>query len=544
MTARAEPKKTFSPARLRPLIPLWAHGLEGPWLCRRLAGELAGLAAAQPALIPLRTALSTWRFERHPLDPAATLAFLTEPRRAVDPGQRALARRLAPRLTPPAEAGQWPTLRDGADRKVALAALDRGLADPSRDLFWRGKALEYALGANLPDLARRVVAPLADEPGFAPLAARLAAEVAAAFDGPEAALTAARDVDRRLFPRFAALARANALADGGDRAGAAAELGRLWRREPWHPGLTLRLHELRFPVSPAPVASLPGRTFVWLYTWNRARALRETLARLAQSRLGPATVTVLDNGATDDTMAVCAAMAGRFAPGQFRTVRLPVNIGAPAARNWLAATAGLGDDDLAAYLDDDALVPPDWLEVLAGALRADPGAEAAGPRILAGDSAVTLSADVRLLPPDASGTVRPLRNCPQGPDLGMLAASRPCPSVSGCCHLFRGRALRHPAPFDIRFSPSQFDDLARDLTAFLAGRRCVLAGDAAVAHHQPPPGPGSANRALGARVKLDGLFPAEVMAAAAARDLALAWDELEEKWARLAEHEPARAPGT
>jgi GT2 family glycosyltransferase len=409
------------------------------------------------------------------------------------------------------------------------------MAAPGCDLYWRGKALEYALAGGLPDLAAEAAAPLAADPAAGPLFPRLAAEIAATFAGPEAVLKHLDQVDTALFPRFAALARGHGLLEtGADRQGAA-ELRRLWRQEPWHPGLTLRLHEVCFPTPPLAVADWPGRVFVWLYTWNRAAKLERTLDRLAASRLGPAKVVVLDNGATDDTRAVCRTMEARFAPGRFETVSLPVNIGAPAARNWLAATAGLGPDDLGAYLDDDALVPPGWLEALAGALMADAGADVAGPRILARDTAVPLSADVRLLPPERGHTVRPLVNCPLGPDYGLLAATRPCASVSGCCHAFRGRALAHPAPFDIRFSPSQFDDLARDLAAFLAGRRCVLAGAAAVAHHQPDTAGQMTPRTLGARVKLDGLFAAEAMARAAARDLDLAWEELDTKWKRLAQ---------
>ncbi|MFP5258027.1 MAG: glycosyltransferase family 2 protein, partial [Acidobacteriota bacterium] len=119
-----------------------------------------------------------------------------------------------------------------------------------------------------------------------------------------------------------------------------------------------------------------------------------------------------------------------------------------------------------------------------------------------------------------------------------------CASVSGCCHLFRGRALAGPAPFDLRFSPSQFDDLARDLTGFLAGRRAVYAGTLGVAHHQHA-GPGQARsqaavgQLLGARTKLDGLFSRNDMAVAAERDLDTAWQTLESAWGavrqRLAE---------
>lgn len=531
VAAGLDPGLAVAPRALRSAVPLWAYGLEGPWLGERLAAALA----ACPEWGAVARALAVWRFERQPLSVSAVRALLAAAGGA-SPAQRRLARRLVPRLGPPPEARLWPALRDGRDRAAVAAALRRGMAAAGCDLYWRGKAFEYALGAGLPDLADEAIRPLAADPVAAPLFPRLAAERAAAFAGPSRLLSALAAVDAALFPRFSALARSFAWLAAGQRQRGGRELQRLWRREPWHPGLTLRLHEVLFPTPPLPLRDWPGRVFVWLYTWNRADRLAQTLARLAASRLGPARVTVLDNGATDDTRAVCRNLGARFAPGRFETVSLPVNIGAPAARNWLVAGAGLGPDDLGVFLDDDALVSADWLEVLAGALVADPGADVAGARLLAGDTAVPVGADVRLLPPEGGHTVRPLVNCPSGPDFGLLAATRPCASVSGCCHAFRGRALAGSAPFDIRFSPSQFDDLARDVTAFLAGRRCVLAGEAAVAHHQPAGTGGLVPaRTLGARVKLDGLFAAEAMARAAARDLELAWTELAAKWDRLVE---------
>ena len=533
MSASPEPIFFPAPQRLRPHLPLWAFGLEGPWLGRHLADALDGLTGTLPELTGLRAALAAWRFERSPLDPACARALLPAGRDTAGPRLRGLARRLAPRLGPPTEAREWPALRDGPDLEAALAVLIRGMADQAHGLFWRGKALEYALTAGRPELAALAVAPLAADPATAPLAARLTAETAAAFAGPEAALEAARAVDEALFPRFAALAQGQALMATGDREKGTAVLSRLWRRENWHPGLTLHLYELLHPVPPADLSALPGRLSVCIYSWNRAENLARTLKSLAAGRLGPARVIVLDNGSTDDTAAVCRAAAGRFAPGRFESLSLPVNIGAPAARNWLAATAATDPDDLVAFVDDDVTLPENWLALLAGALAADPEADVAGARILAGATSVPLSADIHLLPPQGAATVRPLVNCPRGPDFGLTAASRPCPSVSGCCHLLRGRTLHGPSPFDIRFSPSQFDDLARDIRGYLEGGRCVLAGALAVGHHQPLPAGRSPGRISGARVKLDGLFAAPPMAVAASRDLDTAWDELEAKWRRL-----------
>jgi len=533
MPASPQPFFAPPPPKLRPALPLWAFGLEGPWLGRHLAETLDDLTATSPALSGLRAAMAAWRFERAPLDPTCARAVLAAGREAVAPELRALARHLAPRLGPPAEARNWPARRDGPDREAALATLDRGMADGAHGLFWRGKAFEYALTAGLPDLAERVAASLADDPATAPLAARLAAESAAAFAAPADALAAAQAVDATLFPRFAALAMAYAYSASNREQEATTTLLQLWRRENWHPGLTLRLDERLFPTPPARLEAWAGRLTVCVYSWNRAARLERTLASLAASRLGPARLLVLDNGSTDDTAAVCRAAAERFAPGRFHSLSLPTNIGAPAARNWLAALAADRPESLVAFVDDDVTLPENWLAALAGTLAADPEADAAGARIYAGATGVPVSADVHLLPPQGDRSVRPLVNCPRGPDFGLTAVSRSCPSVSGCCHLLRGRALRGGAPFDIRFSPSQFDDLARDLRSFLAGGHCRLCGDLAVAHHQPGPAGQTSARTLGARIKLDGLFPAPGMEVAAERDLDTAWEELHAAWTRL-----------
>ncbi|EHJ48086.1 glycosyl transferase family 2 [Solidesulfovibrio carbinoliphilus subsp. oakridgensis] len=534
------------PARLQRASPLLAFGLEGPWLARHLAATLASAAAKDPVLAGTARALAAWNFERAPLDPAFAAPGLAAARQAGDaPRRRALCAALARRLSGPAgvpDAGDWPALRDSPDPEAGLAFLRPRLADPAGSLFWPGRAFAFALTRGLPDLGREVIERLGREPDpVSALGPRLAAEAAFAWDGPAAGLAALHAVDAVLFPRFHGLALAHGLAETGERQAAAAVLASLWRAENWHPGLTLRLDALTRPKAPASLDALPGRLFVFLYSFNRAGLLAATLESLAASRLGPARIVVLDNGGTDGTAAVCRAFGERLGPDRFEALRLPANIGAPAARNWLAAVSNLGPDDLAAYVDDDVTLPPDWLELLAGALLADPLADVAGARIVTATgpaAGVVQAADVRLLPPDAANTVRPLVNHGNGPDFGLLATTRPCPSVSGCCHLFRGKALAGPAPFDIRFSPSQFDDLARDLGGFLAGRRAVYVGSLAVRHHQHA-GPAQArNQAavgqlLGARAKLDGLFGRSAMTVAASRDADTAFAAWEETWRTL-----------
>ena len=68
------------------------------------------------------------------------------------------------------------------------------------------------------------------------------------------------------------------------------------------------------------------------------------------------------------------------------------------------------------------------------------------------------------------------------PDWGQYAVTRPCATVTGCCHLFRTDVLVASGGFDIRFSPSQYDDLDHDLRLLGRGLVPVYAGHLAVVH--------------------------------------------------------------
>jgi len=104
-------------------------------------------------------------------------------------------------------------------------------------------------------------------------------------------------------------------------------------------------------------------------TRNRAGYLDVALASLrAQVDAPPHELLVVDDGSTDDTVAVAArhgvkAVAAR-APG-----------GLNVARNTcIAATSG----DLIAFVDDDVKAPPTWLAALAEGAARHPEAEALG----------------------------------------------------------------------------------------------------------------------------------------------------------------------
>ncbi len=177
---------------------------------------------------------------------------------------------------------------------------------------------------------------------------------------------------------------------------------------------------------------------------------------------------------------------------------MPVNLGAPVARNWLRAQPEVAAADWVAYLDDDALVPPDWLERFGQAVALDPDASAWGCRVVdAAPPPRVQSADLHVcLRPGAGEGVFDLPLglldvCSQDLDFGQLDYSRPCVSVTGCCHLFRTEALLAGPEFDVRFSPTQYDDLDRDLQIVLAGGRAFYHGALRVEHL----------RSSGARIK-------------------------------------------
>ena len=104
-------------------------------------------------------------------------------------------------------------------------------------------------------------------------------------------------------------------------------------------------------------------------TFNRATLLDQLVASLEEQTLAAETfeVIVVDDGSTDDSPAVLARLAKRTSL-RLRTLRTS-NRGAASARNlgWRTSTA-----PFVAFLDDDCVAEPGWLEAGLEMLRSDP----------------------------------------------------------------------------------------------------------------------------------------------------------------------------
>jgi GT2 family glycosyltransferase len=277
--------------------------------------------------------------------------------------------------------------------------------------------------------------------------------------------------------------RARLALDRDDEAAAREYLLASLEAEPFQPEVIARLAELHRPMN----EEVPDPdTHVCLYSWNKPDLLAATMSSLAATHLGRASVTILNNGTTTCSPEELEARVTHAAPSLTpRFVHLPVNVGAPAARNWLLALPEVRSARLVAFLDDDVILPARWLTRYTATLDRFPEAAAVGPKCV-NQRVRTIQYAFRAFQEFGERTIRLSANAPTLMDMGQFDAARPSLTVMGCCHLLRMdriHALGVPA-FDVRFSPSQVDDIEHDLQIWKAGGQVIYDGGVEVVHLQ------------------------------------------------------------
>ncbi len=252
----------------------------------------------------------------------------------------------------------------------------------------------------------------------------------------------------------------------------------------------------------------------------------------------------MNNGSTDHTAEVLLKAQARFGADRFHIETLPVNVGAPAARNWLLALPGVRTAQWAAFLDDDIVLPENWLLHLLGAVKGKQGVGAVGCRITATTPPYGLqSADYNLFPTpprrpepgEMPNRVLLFDNCAGSTDTGLFTYTRPCLSVSGCCHMINMQAVEKVGGFDLRYTPSQFDDLDRDLRSALAGMPAIYAGSLAIGHVQHSSlaksrSSSQIGHVMGNKLKLDTKYTDEELIALGNDNRIRLWDDLQRKY--------------
>lgn len=568
MSARLEASWLALPESLRGRLALastgWRHlaGAGAHCLALARAEASADTRGGGPGLFALAADLLLWAFGENPLSGPLAAEILAAPDLPLSaPARRALAAVAQGWRAPEPKAGgmaYFERLARRRDSEKLAAFLAAQVDKDPAGLFWRDKALGLALYCGESGLSqgleRTALSGLRDMPGLAPAARMLAAQSAFLRGDLDLCLDELvgdpAPMQEAFGPACAATRAGLALLAAGEDAAALGLLRQCLAAAPWQASLARvaadAANGLRHRRTPP-----PGPALVMLYTWNKAADLDATLESLAASDLstkggGRARVLVLDNGSTDATPQVLDAWAGRMGD-TFSRQTLPVNIGAPAARNWLAATPEARAAETLVYLDDDVDLPPDWLQRLGAGLEHRPEAGVVGCLVADHHAPHLLqNAAGRLvvpggMPGDTGGntgedrppldfqslTPNPFRLLDahlQGPDWGLFGHMSDCVSVTGCCHLFRRQALDAPAAqgggFSLALGPSQYDDFERDLRMAASGRQALCQGHLRVRHRkrsglaaQGADGGDASSNALGNRYKMQTMHPREEIAA-------------------------------
>lgn len=543
------PLKLASFAALDATVPLWKLGLEGS-LSRNLIHLASEQVSGDPNVLPFLVGLVDWSWQNAPLDITLLGPYLSLDGAAIQlpPPARVTARALHKFMPGPesVDPAFWEELYS-----MPLEGLRAAVQPRSRETgapAYCGIAFNRLLDAAEWDQARAL---LADFPALpAPVRTRLEAEWAFYALAPSESRPYMEAVEPSIFGLWRAqhLARLTQLEGGADEALAA--YAALWREIPWHTNLALTLHDLYSPP-PLPDAAdreAASRSAVLLYSWNKADVLDTALARLKEADLCGARVIVLDNGSTDATPQVLARHRDSWPGGRFRVETLPVNIGAPAARNWLLSMEDIASAPAVAFLDDDALPEHNsWLPELMAAMHQHPDVSAVGCRVTDHTPPyICQAADFHLHPPDACASqfpnleenIHPADNCLGVREMGLFEYSRSCCHVTGCCHLIPRESLDAVGFFDIRFNPTQFDDLERDLRSCAAGRPAFYTGHVAVRHMQhsslaQADAPAKSAHIHGNKIKLEGLFAKDAVQAIFQADQQAVRSDLLAKLGRL-----------
>ncbi|GAB7081825.1 glycosyltransferase family 2 protein [Megalodesulfovibrio paquesii] len=255
--------------------------------------------------------------------------------------------------------------------------------------------------------------------------------------------------------------------------------------DPFTTPYALRMQALKRPFVPNPALTAAKKVCICLYSYNKATMMGETLESLAATRIGPARILVLLNGCTDHSRAVADQARALFPENEYEVIELPVNVGAPAARNWLLSQPAVRESEYVAFLDDDIYLQEDWLDQFLTVAESDPKIGNVGCKVVFPGEHPLLQYLYRHVSWSTEKAVRASLPTPYLQyDIGLYDVVRETRVVMGCLHLLRVASLADAPWFDIRYSPSQIDDTDHDLQLCVAGWKVWYCGTVTCVHRQ------------------------------------------------------------
>jgi len=212
---------------------------------------------------------------------------------------------------------------------------------------------------------------------------------------------------------------------------------------------------------------------ICIVTWNNIVLLKRMMESLSLTEYPKEKIKVFitDNGSKDGTVGYLRELENKFT-FEVRNEFLPINSGVTYGLN-LAIIKGCGE--LVARLDDDVILPANWLKELAKIFLKRPYCGMAGPKILNDNSANTIQCSDFRMYPSYSAHENEIDN-------GQAGYISRTVHIKGCCNLYRRDVFNNCGLLDIRFSPSQFDDPDHQIAVLARGYEIIYNGHVGVIH--------------------------------------------------------------
>lgn len=205
------------------------------------------------------------------------------------------------------------------------------------------------------------------------------------------------------------------------------------------------------------------RITVILCTYNRCQSLQRSLSRAAALVLPQSVeweILVVDNNSNDQTRKTVEEFSGRY-PGRFRYLFEPRPGKSHALNTGIREARG----DILAFIDDDVVVHPDWLQNLTSALHNGEWAGAGGRILPEWNCSLP-----RWLSPESRHAAGPLVAFHPAPEAGEIFEA-----PIGTNMAFRKEMFEKYGSFRIDLGPRPGSELRNEDTEF--GERLLAAGE-------------------------------------------------------------------